>query len=196
MQLSMLVPCLFAAIVPACAAPTATDAHAKPNDQPVDAAAMMQPLAPSAHHKVLEQKVGTWEATVDVPGMPDAASKAKYVAKMDHGGLWLVGDYRGEFMGASFSGQEVAGYDERKGKFVSTWVDSMMDHIMAFEGSYDEKTKTLEMFTNSFDMAGNPIQERHDSHFVDADTWVFTMNQLGADGNYAPTMTITYRRVK
>jgi hypothetical protein len=115
---------------------------------------------------------------------------------MDHGGLWLVGDYRGEFMGASFSGQEIAGYDERKGKFVSTWVDSMMDHIMAFEGTYDEKTKTLAMYTDSFDMSGKPIQERHDTHFVDADTWMLTMNQLGENGAYSPTMTITYRRVK
>ena len=161
------------------------------------AAPAMQAIKPGLHHKLLERKVGTWDATLRIAGIDWAApSTAVYTAELDHGGLWLIGDYRGLFNGQPFTGHEVQGFDSMKDRFVSTWVDSMMDHIMNFEGTYDEKTQTLAMFTDSFDMEGKPIKERHDTKFVDADNWVFTMNQLGPDGAYKPTMTITYTRKK
>jgi hypothetical protein len=172
-------------------------AFAAQDKKPAAAAPAMQAVKPGAHHKVLERKVGTWDATVTIPGIEWAApSTAVYTAKLDHGGLWLVADYRGTFNGQPFTGHEVQGFDALKDKFVGTWVDSMMDHIMSFEGAYDEKTQTLAMFTDSFDLDGKPIKERHDTKFVDADNWVFTMNQLSIDGAYKPTMTITYKRKK
>jgi hypothetical protein len=80
----------------------------------------MPPLPrPGEAHKLLERKVGAWDCTLTMPGMP-GEHKARYEAKLDHGGLWLVGDYRGEFMGSSFSGHEVQGFSAEKGKYVST----------------------------------------------------------------------------
>lgn len=147
------------------------------------------------HHKLLQRKVGDWNATVEFAGMPP--TQATYSAKLDHGGMWLVGDYRGDFMGTPFSGHEVLGYATDKGKYVSTWIDSWIDDVMSFEGEYDEATKTLAMWTAGKDPAtGKSIRERHDWTFVDADTLIFSMNHPGADGSYDAVMKITYRRKK
>lgn len=78
---------------------------------------------PGEAHKLLERKVGTWNCTLTMAGMP-GESQARYEAKLDHGGLWLVGDYRGEFMGTPFSGHEIQGFSAEKGKYVSTWIDA------------------------------------------------------------------------
>lgn len=146
-------------------------------------------------HELLARKAGTWDAVMSMGGQP--GGKATFVAKMDHGGLWLVGDFRGDFMGMPFSGHEVAGYDAKKQKYVSTWVDSMMDYVMTAEGDYDEKTKTLSMWADVFDPeTGKTVRERHDHKFIDADTWEFAMNKPKPDGTYAPIMSITYKRKK
>lgn len=151
---------------------------------------------PGEHHRLLERKAGTWDVTMTVPGMP-GENKARYEARMDHGGLWLVGDYRGSFMGGPFSGHEICGWSSSKGKYVATWIDSMIDTPMAFEGDYDAATQTLSLWADGKDFAtGKPIRERHDHRFVDADTWTFTMNHPGPDGAYAPVLTATYRRAR
>lgn len=159
-----------------------------------EGAGMPQPIKPTEQHKLLEKKAGSWDATVEMTGMP--VSKSVYTAKLDCGGLWLIGDYRGEFMGTPFVGHEVEGYSSEKGKYVATWVDSWIDHVMVLEGDYDAKTQTLSMWTDGKDLAGKPIKERHDTKFVDADTFVFTMNHPDATGTLAPVMTITYKRKK
>ena len=150
-------------------------------------------VEPSAQHALLDRKVGSWDATMSMMGMENAA---RFECRK-LGELWTIGDYTGEFMGTPFAGNEVWGYDPAKKKYVSTWVDAWSDRIMLFEGDYDEKTSTLAMWTEGKDIAtGETIRERHDTKFVDADTWVFTMNHPGPDGKYAPVMTITYRRRK
>ncbi len=152
------------------------------------------PIAkPTEQHALLANKVGVWDATMNAMGME---SKAVYDCRK-LGDLWVVGDFKGDFMGAPFAGHEVWGFDSEKGKYVSTWVDNWMDRVMSFEGEYDAAAKTLAMWTEGKDpMTGKPIRERHDSKFLDADTWEFTMNHPGPDGKYAPVMTIRYKRRK
>jgi len=148
---------------------------------------------PGEKHEILARKVGSWDATLNITGMPE--SKATYTARMDHGGLWLVGEYRGEFMGGPFSGQDLQGYSAEKGKFTGVWVDSWIDTPLLLEGDYDAATQTLNLWTESKDLAtGRPFRERHDTHFVDADTWTYTMSHPTPDGGYEPVMTITYKR--
>lgn len=152
---------------------------------------------PTQEHEILERKAGTWDASVQMSGAADVIGKATFTAKLDHGGLWLVGDYRGDFMGEAFSGHEVTGFDSARGKYVSIWVDSWVDHAMYLEGDYDEAKHTLALWTEGPDPeGGKPVKERHDHSFVDADTWVYTMNRARPDGTYAPLMTITYKRKK
>ncbi len=151
---------------------------------------------PGEAHKLLERKVGAWDCSMTMSGMP-GENKARYEAKLDHGGLWLVGDYRGDFMGTPFSGHEIQGWSAEKGKYVSTWIDSWIDTPMHFEGDFDAASQTLSMWTEGKDMATRkPIKERHDTRFVDADTWVFSMNHPQPDGSYAAVMSITYTRAK
>ncbi len=151
---------------------------------------------PTEQHALLEKKAGTWDATVEMPGT-GVVGHATYTAKVDLGGLWLVGDYRGDFATTPFSGHDVTGYDSQRQRYVSIWVDSWVDHPMTLEGEYDAKTKTLALWTEGPDpTTGKPVKERHDHKFVDADTWSYTMNRAQPDGTFAPFMTITYKRKK
>lgn len=150
----------------------------------------------TAEHALLEKQAGTWDATVEMAEL-GVAGHATYTAKVDLDGLWLIGDYRGDFMGSEFSGHEVTGFDSKRQKYVAIWVDSWVDHPMYLEGEYDAKTKTLGMWTEGPDPeTGKPVKERHDHTFVDKDTWTFTMNRAQEGGKLAPFMTITYKRKK
>lgn len=151
---------------------------------------------PGAQHELLARKAGTWDTTMVLAAMP-GEHRARYEARMDHGGLWLVGDYRGEFMGAPFSGHEVMGYSATRGRFSVTWVDSWTDHPMLLEGDWNEETSTLSLFTEGRTLgARHAVRERHDTRFVDDDTFIFTMHHENAEGGFDAVMTVTYRRVR
>jgi hypothetical protein len=182
MKLSASVPAFTLSVLLALTAFAVQEDHgAPPAAKPVE------------QHALLANKVGVWDATMSGMGME---SKAVYDCRK-LGELWVVGDYKGDFMGAPFVGHEVWGFDSKKGKYVSTWVDNWSDRAMSFEGAYDAATKTLAMWTDGTNpMTGEPMRERHDSKFIDADNWEFTMNHPGPDGKYAPAMTIRYKRRK
>jgi hypothetical protein len=75
--------------------------------------------------------------TVRKPIMGD-----RYV-QADHDGKMQMPGPDGKMMDAEFKGMEIAGYDNAKKKFVSSWVDNMGTGIMQSEGTYDPASKTL-----------------------------------------------------
>src|SRR5262245_9569747 len=89
------------------------------------------PSEPSPEHKKLKDLEGTWDAVMK---MGDMESKGTMVYKMELGGLWLVGDFQGDFGGQKFSGRGLDGYDPIRKKYVSVWVDSMSTSPMFTEG--------------------------------------------------------------
>lgn len=152
-------------------------------------------IAPrTEQHALLERRAGCWITTLSLPGMPKV-SQGSFEARMAMNDLWLVGDYRGDFMGTDFIGHEVAGYDAAKKKYVSVWTDSWTDGLTLVEGDYDAAKQTLTMWADKRDAAkGTTVRERHETLFIDANHWRFTMSHPQADGSYAAIMTIDYER--
>lgn len=184
LALSLLVPLSAGVLV-----------RAMQSDKPAKPQADAPKIAPrTEQHRLLERRAGCWITTLSLPGAPKI-SQGSFEASLAMGDLWLVGDYRGDFMGTDFVGHEVAGYDTAKKKYVSVWTDSWTDGITLVEGTYDAGSQTLTMFADVRDPAtGAILRERHETLFIDADHWRFTMSRPQADGSYAAIMSIDYER--
>lgn len=154
-------------------------------------------VKPTAEHQKLAATAGTWDAVMSMAGEGGKAMEFKgvSVAKIACGGLWLLEDFMlPDFMGAPYHGHGTTGYDAAKGKYVSTWVDSMTTSISSFEGNYDAAGKVLTMTGTSMGPDGKPAKHRLVTTWNSADQYVFAMFITGADGNEAAVMTITYTR--
>ena len=150
--------------------------------------------APGPEHEHLKHSVGTWDAVVEMVGMP--ASKGVSEMKLTKNGFWLVDDFKADFGGMAFEGHGLTGYDPIKGKYVGTWIDNMSPALMVMEGSYDAKTKTMTMTGDGYDMQGAKVKLREVIFNKTPDVTIFEMHQTGADGKEAKLMTITYTRRK
>jgi len=183
---------VLALLVPGSAAVLVNAMQAEKQGKPQEQAPKVAPR--TEHHALLERRAGCWITTLSLPGMPKV-SRGSFEARLAMNDLWLVGDYRGDFMGTDFIGHEVAGYDTGKKKYVSVWTDSWTDGLTLVEGDYDAAKQTLTMHADVKDPAtGASVRERHETRFLSADHWRFTMSRPKADGSYAEIMSIDYER--
>lgn len=168
--------------------------------QPAGAPQAMPPLPkPGPEHEILKKDQGTWDATVEswmAPGAPPTTSKGVETRTLGPGGLWLLSEFKGDFMGTPFQGHGVMGYDPNKKKYVGTWVDSMSSGLALTEAIYDPAKKTMTGWMEGPDMSGKVSKMKEVTEYKDADTQVFTMYNVGADGKEATAMKITYKRRK
>ena len=147
---------------------------------------------PGPQHAALAKAEGTWDCTMEMPGMP--ASKGRSEQKMVLGGFWLEDRFSGNFAGMAFEGRGMTGYDPISGKYIGTWCDSMSPGVMVTEGTFDEKTRTLTMVGEAYDQTGTKVKHRMLTIHKDQNTVVFEMYVTGADGKETKAMTITYTR--
>src|SRR5262249_30723965 len=113
-----------------------------------------QPPKPGPEHERLKKLEGAWDATIKVG---DQQSKGTMTYKMELGGLWLVSEFPGDFMGMKFQGKGMDGYDPLKKKYVSVWVDSMSNSPLISEGTLDKDGKVLTMSGEGLGMDGKPV---------------------------------------
>jgi Protein of unknown function (DUF1579) len=157
----------------------------------------------SSPAKIMEMQAGVWDAEITMT-VPDAEGKiTKTTSKGEEtnrllGGKWLISDFKGEFFGQSFEGHGTNGFDEKKKKYVGTWVDSMSNHIDLLEGSYDEKTKTLTLNADSENPAdGKPMKMRLETHFNDDGSRVFSeFVKVDGQSDFAKFMEVKYTKRK
>jgi Protein of unknown function (DUF1579) len=153
---------------------------------------------PGPEHQMLKQDEGVWDASVEAfmaPGAPPNVSKGTETNRLTGGGLWLVSDFKSEFMGQPFEGHGITGWDPAKKKFVGTWVDSMTTSLSVAESTYDPSTKTVTGWMEGQDENGKAAKMKTTMQWKDPDTRVFTMFDT-KDGKETPTLRITYTRKK
>lgn len=165
-----------------------------------DAAQEAPEIKPGPEHEVLKHFVGTWEATISMqqaPGAPAVETKGLETNTLGCGGLWLIIDHKGEFMGKPFHGHGVQGYDTNKKKYVGVWVDPMTSSLEVSEGTYDKATKTLTSKTRTRDPAsGQPMEYSTKNVFKDENNHYLAMFFPGPEGKELEAMRITYKRKK
>ncbi len=154
---------------------------------------------PGPEHELLKSFEGTWDVVGRFcmePEKPPAESKGTYVAKMRCGGFWLVGDYKGEMMNTQFEGHGVLGYDTRKKKFVSSWVDSMSTHFGTDEGTYDEKSKSFTFVGEAPNAAGKMEKYRQVWWVKGQDRFDIVFYSIGEGDKETKTGEMEFRRKK
>jgi hypothetical protein len=95
---------------------------------------------PQREHQLLGKLVGEWtyegEATME-PGKPPEKFKGTENVR-SVGGLWILCEGRGEMCeGEVASTFLTLGYDPQKGRYIGTWIGSMMTYLWVYDGSLD-----------------------------------------------------------
>ena len=169
----------------------------------MDPAAMQKAMTdfatPGDMHKWLAKFSGTWEASVIGfmdPAKPDT-SKAINTVSMTLNGLFQLGRFNGKMMGRQFEGHSTMAYDNAKKLFISTWIDNLGSGIIYMTGTFDEKTKTLNLKGLQTDpMTGKDIDIREEMIMIDDDSYTLTMYGTGPDGKEARFMEGNFKRRK
>ena len=156
---------------------------------------MPPPAKPSPEHKILQERVGTWDAAVQMWMGPGEPAKYKGVeTNRMLGEFHVLSTFEGD-MGGPFEGHGVMSFDPNKKKFISIWADTMEPTPAVMEGTHDAKAHTL-TFTGDVVMGGQHSKMRQVVTVKDADHAVFEMFATGADGKEAKSMQIDYTRRK
>lgn len=160
---------------------------------------MMEKLAtPGEMHEKLEPMVGTFDVEATfwmAPGTEPMSSKGKSKNEWILGGRYVAQNYEGEFMGQSFNGLGMTGYDNYKKHYFGTWIDSMSTTMMMTTGQLDGDTFT---FTGKMDepMSGAVMDVTEKIIVHDDDHHVLEMWMPGPDGKMFKNMEVHYRRTK
>lgn len=154
---------------------------------------------PQKEHAWLQKLVGEWfyeGEAVMAPGLPPMTSRGTECVS-PVGDLWVVGNGQGECPGGGPATTVLTiGFDPRTGRFVGTWIGSMMSHLWVYDGSLDADgtVLTLEAEGPAFTGDGRMAKYRDITELKSADHRVLTSEVLGDDGQWTRFMTAHYRR--
>jgi hypothetical protein len=157
---------------------------------------------PQKEHQWLDRMVGEWTYESEAP-MEPGKPPSKYTGTesvRSLGGVWVLCEGRG--MGSEEPGGEpgttimTLGYDPTKGRYVGTFIGSMMTYLWVYEGELDAEGKvlTLDAEGPSFTAEGKMAKYKDRIEFKSDDHRVLTSAFLGDDGEWHHFMTAHYRR--
>ncbi|MHC4909713.1 MAG: DUF1579 domain-containing protein [Planctomycetota bacterium] len=157
------------------------------------AEAMAKYGVPSEQHEELARRVGAWDATLEFWAFPGAPAEtmtgnAQFAMQMD--GRYLVQHFSSEYMGQTFEGAGLTGYDRMSKEFTSIWIDNMSTAVSVSKGKNPADMRG----TMPEPMLGKHVDTRMAETMPDDNTIVFDMFKPGPDGKEFKTMTIRYTR--
>ncbi|CDZ31273.1 ABC-type uncharacterized transport system, permease and ATPase component [Neorhizobium galegae bv. officinalis] len=154
----------------------------------------MEMPKPQAEHGFLERMVGLWEVTSTSMGHDE---KWVEVCRALNG-IWFVAEGSGEMPGGGGPATTILtlGYDPAKGKYVGTWLGTMMNHLWVYEGEVSDDGSTLNLYTSGPDFAnpGKTGDYREQIIFTDDDHRTFNSSAKQPDGTWQQFMEAHYAR--
>jgi len=152
----------------------------------------MEMAKPGAEHGFLQRLVGTWEGRE----MPDAGTWVEVVRSLH--GIWFVAEGNGQMPGGGDATTVLTlGYDPARGRYVGSWIGSMMTHMWVYEGEVSSDGNTLSLYTTGpdFENPGRTGEYREMIIIKDDDHRIFNSSAKQADGSWKQFMEVNYRRV-
>lgn len=153
---------------------------------------------PQKEHAWLEQLVGEWTYETEMLMGPDQPP-AKYGGSetVRSLGLWVVCEGQNE-MPAGATGKTIMTLGFDKGRFVGTFIGSMMTGMWLYSGHLDaaEKVLTLDTEGPSFEDQTKTAKYQDTIEIVSPDHRILSSQYQGADGQWHRFMTSHYRRKK
>lgn len=156
---------------------------------------------PQKEHAWLQKLVGEWTYESDCfmgPGEPNQKFKGRQTVSA-LGGFWIIGEGTGEMPGGGEASTRITiGYDPAKGRYVGTWVGSMMPNLWTYEGEVDASGKVLTLESVGPSFAGDGTTSTYQDIFEwkDDDTHLFRSRVQQPDGTWNQFMVAEYKRVK
>ncbi|GJL64245.1 MAG: hypothetical protein NPIRA04_28990 [Nitrospirales bacterium] len=153
--------------------------------------------SPSDNHEVLNPLVGTWSHVVKwwmKPGSVPEVSKGTSETTWLMGGRYLKHTATGTSMGQPFNGLGFTGFDNKKRKYQTVWMDNMGTGMMTGEGTYDHGQKTLTDQGLYTDALMGQRAYRGVITFVDENHHRYEMFSLDQTGQEFRMMEIVYTR--
>ncbi|CAD71653.1 DUF1579 domain-containing protein [Rhodopirellula baltica] len=152
---------------------------------------------PQSEHQWLEQILGEWKFDHDCK-MPDGSNSTTHgkMSCRSLGGMWVICESGGESAeGEPWSSIMTLGFDTAEGRYVGTFVGSMMSNIWPYEGCLDESGKKLLLSSRgpAFDGSGK-ANYRDTIHIMDADTWMMTSELQDENGQWIEFMSGKHTR--
>jgi len=144
-------------------------------------------------HAFLEKMVGDW--TVAASDMTGDKPWQETVRSLQ--GIWFVAEGAGQMSdGKQATTILTLGYDSSKGKYVGSWIGSMMDHMWVYEGDVSADGKVLNLYTRGpdFQSDGAEADYREQITFIDDDHRTFTSAAKQPDGSWKQFMEAHYVR--
>jgi hypothetical protein len=153
---------------------------------------------PGPEHGILMEMVGRWNVDCTYfmgPGEPMKTQATETIEAV--GAFWTVSLFDAEFMGQPFQGRCVMGFDQKRGKWVGTWIDSMSSHLFVMEGDMDPGTKALEMHCEGpAPMTGELIPYRNVSSIREDGKRQFDMFMTLPDAGEVQMFSYVYTRAE
>ena len=154
----------------------------------------------SPQHRWLQQLVGEWtfEAEALEAGKPPQRSTGSERVR-PLGELWVIGEGKTSFPGmGEHETLLTVGFDPAKGRFVGSWVGSMMTNLWVYDGEVDQASNTLHLYVTgpAFDGSGGTAHYRDSYQVLGADERLMTGNVQLPDGEWFTFMSARYTRRK
>jgi hypothetical protein len=156
---------------------------------------------PQKEHQWLQKFVGDWTYEVESkagPGQDEPTKTVGTESVRSLGGLWVVGEGRGEMPGGGPATMIITlGYDPQKKRFVGTWVGSMMTHMWIYDGELDATGKVLTLNCEGPSFSGDGTTSKYQDIFeVKSDDHRVLKARVFQNGTWHEFMTAHYRRKK
>lgn len=170
---------------------------ASEKDMEATRAAWQKSMTPGAGHERLVPMVGMWIARTTMsmdPGAPPQISEAVSDHRFILGGRYLEQSYRGTAMGMPFEGRGYTGYDNVKGRYVGTWMDTFGTGFMSSVGVGRPTSKKIDFEAESLDPSGKRIRFDCKITVQDNDHHTYEMWTKGPGGRRTRVMLVEYSR--
>ena len=116
------------------------------------------------------------------------------------GDLWMLAEAEGTMPGGAPGSRTLMslGYDESKGKFIGTWIGSMMTMMWVYEGELDAEERSLALYCDGpdWEVPGVTRKYRDTITLLDDDRRTLTSAMLEPDGSWKQFMEMELRRVR
>lgn len=148
-------------------------------------------------HRWLEGFTGRWQMLAD-PGAPPEETTSDWIetGRLLEGGSWLVVEGKGSMPGGGAAESIFTiGFDAAKGKYVGTWIGSMMAHLWVYEGVREGNSLVLNSTGPNWERPGE-MQAYQDIYTLDgADERSLKSQNLQPDGTWKVFMDVKLRRL-
>lgn len=159
---------------------------------------MEKPTA-GPEHRWLQRMLGDWrwesEPMAEPGKTPSIYSGTDHVRSL--GDVWIVSESDGGVPGGGKHQNMMSlGYDPARGRFVGTFIASMMTHLWVYEGALDASGAALVLDTSgpSFAGDGTTAPYRDSITFVSDDHRVLRSKYQAPDGTWSGFMVAHYHR--